>query len=511
MLRDVLDPSLRRPLVRRSPLSVRRLSLLALLAALVAAMSGCRNSDQLATDALTACRLRGIDREVRCGSVRVPENPDAPNGPAIEIRFAVVPAVARNKEADSVLVLAGGPGQAATRIAGQVMPLFAKLNARRDIVFIDQRGTGGSNALECPVDDSSLAESVEPARQIERLQQCLRTLKSDLAQYATWIAVRDFDAVRTKLLVPRFNLWGASYGTRAALEYLRQFPDRVRTVVLDGVAPPDMVLPASFALDAEAALDRLIDVCRRDSACNARYPDLAARIEALLVRAKAGFEATVRHPLTGVQETLKIDRGLLSALLRTPLYVPQLSALLPYALAEAGRGNFDPLLAMTLALSGGVSEDFAYGMHLAVVCAEDQPLMTPALQARARASRFGGSMVDFYAGVCEAVPIRPVPSGFVAVNPAPVPVLVLSGGLDPATPPRHGAAVAAKLGNARHLVAPNLSHGVSGQACVPELITRFIRSAAFDGIDDECLKRLRPARFFEPIAALAPRTASAPR
>ncbi|MGH6622539.1 MAG: alpha/beta fold hydrolase [Burkholderiaceae bacterium] len=494
----------------RSPVSLTAL-LAALMAALMASISGCRNSDQLATDGLSACRLRGIDREVRCGSVRVPENPDAPDGPAIEVRFAVVPAVARNKEADSVLVLAGGPGQAATRIAGQVMPLFAKLNARRDIVFIDQRGTGGSNALECPVDETSLAESVEPARQIERLQRCLKNLKSDLAQYATWIAVRDFDAVRAKLNVSHFNLWGASYGTRAALEYLRQFPDRVRTVVLDGVAPPDMVLPASFAVDAEAALDRMIAVCQQDSACNRRHPDLALRINALLTRADAGFEITVQHPLTGAQETLRIDRGLLASLLRTPLYVPQLSALLPYALAEAGRGDFNPLVAMTVALSGAVSENFAFGMHLAVVCAEDQPLMTPALQNQARASRFGRSMVDLYAGACEAIPIRPVPPGFAAVGPTAVPVLILSGGLDPATPPRHGAAVAAKLGNARHLVAPNLAHGVSGQACVPDLITRFIRNAAFDGIDDECLRRLPAPRFFEPIVAPASHSTGAPK
>lgn len=474
-------------------------------------LAGCRNANEIAAADLTACRLKGVEREVRCGSVRMPENPDLPQGRSIDIQFAVVPAVARNKEPDPVFVLAGGPGQAATRIAGQVMPLFGRLNARRDIVFVDQRGTGGSNPLDCPIDEATLAESVEPSRQAERLRACLKSHASDLAQFPTWIAVRDLDAVRAKLGAPQLNLWGASYGTRAALDYLRQFPDRVRTVVLDGVAPPDMALPASFALDAGAALDRLIEACRNEARCHSRHPDLATSIDAMLKRADAGFDTTVRHPLTGETEVLRIDRALLAALLRTPLYVPQLGAMLPFALAEAGRGDFDPLFALTLALSGGISENFAYGMHLAVICAEDQPLVTDSLRNRARASRLGPVFVDLYAEVCEAVPIRPLPEAFRTVAPSTVPVLILSGGVDPATPPRHGEAVAAALGNARHLIAPALGHGVSGQACAPELITRFIRTASFDRIEGECLQKLPPASFFVPIEAAATRRAGASR
>src|SRR4030095_13394287 len=174
---------------------------------------------------LEACRLKGIEREARCGTLSLPENPDAPEGTKIRLRYAVVPAVARQKAPDPIFVLAGGPGQAATRAAAGILPLFRQLNATRDIVFVDQRGTGGSNALECerPPANAPLAQSFDLARTRARLADCLRRQRADLAQYATWIATRDVDAVRAALGAQQVNLWGGSYGTRAALEYLRQF------------------------------------------------------------------------------------------------------------------------------------------------------------------------------------------------------------------------------------------------------------------------------------------------
>ncbi|HZA95508.1 MAG TPA: alpha/beta fold hydrolase, partial [Burkholderiaceae bacterium] len=243
--------------------------------------------------ALDACRIPGIDREVKCGVVRMPEDPDSPSSRTIEVRFAVVPAVARNKQPDPVFVIAGGPGQAATKVARQAMPVLAELNARRDLVFIDQRGTGRSNALECEVDEGSVLSALEPEQQLSRLGPCLKALPADLRQYATWIAVRDFEAIRAQLGAEKVNLWGASYGTRVALEYMRQYPERVRTVVLDGVAPPDMSLPVSFALDAEAALKSLAAGCARDERCRMRYPDFDQTISALLKRAESGIDLRV--------------------------------------------------------------------------------------------------------------------------------------------------------------------------------------------------------------------------
>jgi pimeloyl-ACP methyl ester carboxylesterase len=477
---------------------------LVLIAALAAAalLAACRPGGGARADGLEPCRLPGIEREILCGSVAVPEDPDQPAGRRIEVRFAVVPAVARNKQPDPVFVLAGGPGQAATRVIGLTLPFLAELNARRDLVYVDQRGTGGSSPLDCPDDDASLAATLDPAQQLDQLRRCLRELKSDTRQFGTWIAVGDLEAVRMKLGADRINLWGGSYGTRVALEFLRQFPQQVRSIVLDGVAPPDMALPAAFSLDADAALSALTAACRDDSRCRARYPDFAERIAALLARAEAGFDIEVADPLSGRRQTLRVDRTLVASLLRVPLYVPTLAAGLPYALAAAGGGQYDALVALTAAVAGRVGENFALGMHFAVICAEDLPRITPELSARAAQSRFGTAFVDLYTQACASVATRPVPAAFYTVPRSDVPVLVLSGGLDPATPPRHGAAVAAALGNARHIVAPALGHGVSGQACAPRLITRFVRERDHINLDAGCLEQLPTATFFEPIESV---------
>jgi len=485
-------------------MSLARLTPYVLLCAI--ALASCRSSTTEEAK-LEACRIPGIEREIVCGVVRMPENPDSPSSRSIEVRYAVVPAVARNKQPDPIFVFAGGPGQAATRVARQVMPVLAELNARRDLVFIDQRGTGRSNALECDVDESSLASALEPAHQIARLGPCLKALPADLRQYATWIAVRDFEAIRTQLGAERINLWGTSYGTRAALEYMRQYPTHVRTAVLDGVAPPDMALPVSFAFDADAALKALGEACARDAPCRTRYPDFDERISALLKRAESGIDIRVPHPLTGATESIRLDRKMLASLLRVPLYVPQLSSVLPYALAEAGRGDFTALIALSAALSGGIRENFAVGMHFAVICAEDVPRIEALAAAQASATRFGAAFADVYRQACAIVPSRPVPPEFYSVPAAKVPVLIFSGGLDPATPPRHGDAVAQRLGNAKHVVAPNLGHGISAQGCAPMLVARFVRDASFERIDGECLARIPAPNFFVAIdPAAAPKT-----
>jgi pimeloyl-ACP methyl ester carboxylesterase len=492
------------------PTILRRLLVGAVAAATLAA---CRPGGGDAVAQLEGCRIPGVDREVRCGTVSMPENPDQPQGKTIEIRFAVVPAVARNKQPDPVFVLAGGPGQAATRTGRQMLAVLNEVNSRRDIVFIDQRGTGGSHPLECKVEETSISATFEQSQQIERLGACLKELRGDLRQYATWIAVRDFDAVRARLGAEQVNLWGGSYGTRAALEYMRQYPQRVRSAVLDGVAPPDMVLPVSFALDADAALSALVEACARDERCQQRHPGMAKRIDDLLARADRGIDARVPHPLTGLPEPIRIDRRVLSSLLRVPLYSPQLSSLLPHALAQATDGDFTPLVALSAAVASGVNENFAAGMHFAVVCAEDMPRVDAAQRAQVAAARFGKAFLDVYERACAGVPSRPVPPAFYEIPASRTPTLVLSGGLDPATPPRHGARVAQRLGNARHIVSPYLGHIVSTSGCAPTQLARFIRDAGFDKVDDACLTRLPAATFFEPVEpahAAAPAPAKEP-
>lgn len=458
--------------------------------------------------ALEPCRLKGIERAVLCGQVQVPENPDTAQGRQITIHFAVVPAVAKNKAPDPLFVFAGGPGQAATKVADKLQPALAQLNARRDLVFVDQRGTGRSNALQCdrPRRVLTVSESIDQVRAISELQACIKTLDADLAQYATWIAMRDIDRVRAALGAEKINLWGGSYGTRAALEYLRQYPQHVRSVVLDGVAPAAMALPASFAIDSDIALKRMAETCAREARCKAHFPTLTSDIDAVLAAANKGTKVELVHPITGEDEMVTLDRTVLGGMLRSPLYVPQLAALLPHALSRAGQGDYAALLSLYAALSSSLENNMAEVMHFAVICAEDMGRVTPELLAANRKTRFGTSFYELYESACRHIPTRPVPAAFYEPPSASVPVLILSGGADPATPPRHGETVAKSLPNAMHIVAPNLGHGVTVHGCAPELISRFVRAGGFTDdkgkpLDGACLQRIPPPYAYRPPGA----------
>ena len=280
------------------------------------------------------CRVDGLAHEVLCGSVARALDPARPDGPQIEVHYVVVPALARRKLPDPVFLLAGGPGQSAISLAPQVMGVFARLNNRRDIVFVDQRGTGRSAPLDCDEPrEAALAESADPQAQLRRLAACReRLLKlpyvrsaTDLGFFTTTLAMQDLDAVRQAIGAERINLVGASYGTRAGLEYQRQFPGAVRRSVLDGVAPPDMVLPASAAIDAQAALDALFAACSAEAACAREWPLLRQAWDGLL--ASLPRAVSVPDPLTGRVESFTMTRELLLGAVRAPLYVPTLAAL----------------------------------------------------------------------------------------------------------------------------------------------------------------------------------------
>ena len=320
------------------------------------AAGGARAAEAL-PGGLSECHISGFRNGVLCGSVKRPLDPEHAERGSLEIHYVVVPALARRKLPDPVFFLAGGPGQSAIDLAPQVMALFGRLNNRRDIVFVDQRGTGRSAPLACKdPEDETLAEQAELERQQRLIMECKAALlkqpylkaESDLGFFTTWIAVQDLDAVRRQLGAERIDLIGGSYGTRVALEMLRQFPQTVRRTVIDGVAPADMALPASFSTDNQAAFDRLAEACAAEPACAKAHPDLRARFAALLQGLPRQVKA--QHPLTGAEEQFTLTRELVLGAVRGALYSPALAAALPEAIEAAsarrlrrpGRPERDP-------------------------------------------------------------------------------------------------------------------------------------------------------------------------
>ncbi len=457
-----------------------------------------------AAPALTPCRLDGIEHEARCGTLERPLDPAAPQGARITLHYAVLPALARNKQPDPVFFLAGGPGQSAIEMAGPVAGMLSRFLNRRDVVLIDQRGTGRSAPLLCDddADQAPLARQFEPDAQRRRLAECRRLLQAlphgDLRQYTTAIAAGDVEAVRRALGVARINLVGVSYGTRLALEVLRQSPRRVRRVVLDGVAPPDMVLPVAFASDQQRAVEAVFSGCEQDADCNRRHPDLRKRWATL--RNSLPRDWPVAHPATGVVERQRVTPEVLDAVLRGPLYLPALAAALPQAMDQATRGRLEPLAGLAHAAGGRRGVGVAMGLHFSVVCAEDAPRLPPAAPRE-------DPLVRRYRDACADWPRGSVPPAFYQVGPSAAPVLLLSGGLDPATPPRHGDRMAAALGaKARHVVVPQAGHGVAMLPCMRDVLYRFIdtpdEAAALAAVraDAGCAVQLPRPRPYQPPA-----------
>ena len=495
------------------PRRPRMLAVVAAAAAFLALASSSAPAADTTPGALRECHIAGFRNGVLCGSVQRPLDPANSGRGSIEIHYVVVPALARRKLPDPVFFLAGGPGQSAITLAPQVMALFSRLNNRRDIVFVDQRGTGKSAPLTCKdPEDETLAEQAEAERQLRLIAQCKAALlkqpwlktESDLGFFTTTIAVQDLDAVRRRLGAARVDLIGGSYGTRVALEMLRQFPQTVRRTVIDGVAPADMALPASFSTDNQAAFDRLVESCVAEPACAKAHPDLRARFTSLL----AGLPRQVKaqHPLTGVEEQFTLTRELVLDAVRGTLYAPALAAALPEAIEAASRGDYAGLVGLSATLGSGKAMRLATGMHLSVVCAEDLPRL--AATADKPGSDFGSVFAGRYEKLCSAWPRGAVPAAFYSLPASPSATLVLSGGLDPVTPPRHGERVAKALGAlARHVVVANAGHGVMAIGCMRDVVFRFV-DAASDAdalaVDAGCAAKVpRPPAFVSLRSALA--------
>ena len=507
-----------------------------------------------AEPATQPCRLPGVRVEVRCGSVQRALDPARPDGPRIEVHFAVVPALSRQPLPDPVFFLAGGPGQSAIALAPTVLAMLERLRARRDVVLVDQRGTGRSAPLLCPDDASTRSFAAwDVAAQRQSMAACRQALQklafiaepTDLAFFTTPLAMQDLDAVRQRLGADQINVVGVSYGTRAALDYQRQFGAHVRRSVLDGVAPPDMALPASAALDSQRALDALWADCAAEPACKQAFPSLRSDWQKLLQSLPR--RVTVADPLSGKPQATVLSRAALLGVVRSALYVPTLASALPQAVHDAARGRLEGLAGLGSALQAPGASPMAMGMHLSVLCAEDMPLLIAPARPLARNGEgnrerygngqgnrerygngngngargvapqsehaqgpdFGDEAQHWYRSLCADWPATPVPADFYRIAPAERPVLLLSGGLDPATPPRHADRAAQALGaKALHVVAPKAGHGLLSTACGQDMLYRFIAAPDEAGalaIDTRCAQQLpRPLFYRSPAPTPTP-------
>jgi pimeloyl-ACP methyl ester carboxylesterase len=434
-----------------------------------------------------------------CGTVTVFEDREARSGRRIDLRVVVLPAAGSDAASDPVFFLSGGPGQGSASLAGYFAATYRGLRTRRDLVLVDQRGTGGSNRLDCVYYDGrdELRRLLGEPFPIEEVRRCRERLErvADLRMYTTPIAADDLDEVRAALGYERINLHGTSYGTRAALAYMRQHPERVRAVVLAGPSPTGARIPSSFAQDSERALERLFADCAADAGCSAAYPALASRFARLLARLEKDPPALRLAPRRGSpEETVTLERGPFAALFRWLLYSTRDQAVVPWIVHRAAAGDFMPFARAALDQARGTADQIAEGMYLSVTCAEDLPFIDAADAARAAAGTFlADYRVRQQKRACEAWPRGRVPDGFGDPVRSTAPALILSGELDPVTPPFWGEEVARTLPNARHVRVPNTAHNLA-HPCLARMAGAFLEAGTAKALPTSCVNAIeRPA------------------
>lgn len=463
---------------------------------------------------LTDCRIDAgtpiPTMKAQCGVLEIPENRDNPDGKSIDLHVALVPALNVEPLPDPLVVIAGGPGQSSIDFYLAFRHAFRLVQRDRPILLVDQRGTGRSNLLSCPVpDDITEIEAFEPEQVRETTAACLDALDGDPRYYTTSVAVRDLDAVRAALGFEALNVYGASYGTRVALHYARRYPAQTRTVILDGVVPADLVLGPAIATDAQRTLDSLFAGCAENAACRDAFGDLESRFAELRARlAAAPVTVTVSHPRTGEPVERTLSDMSLAGVVRLLSYAPATHALLPLVISEAHSGRYGPLAAQVIMVEEGFEDALAMGMHNAVMCTEDAPLFDRAGVDDAELARsyLGARQLEYLATMCSVWPAGVIDENFKQPVTTDIPVLLLSGELDPVTPPAYAERAKASLSNAVHIVAPGQGHGVAGTGCIPRLFEEFVSAAAADSVEaePECVQRLDGMAVFLSPAGPAP-------
>ena len=424
-----------------------------------------------------------------CAPFQVPENWDAPDaGRRIDLRLALIASDAEVAAADLVVLLAGGPGQSAIDSWPQVAGAFAPLRRHRHVLLLDQRGTGGSNALTCAREQSELEQGFDLENVRAQTRDCLGKVSAhaDPRHYTTGMALRDLEALRQALGAPRFDLVGVSYGTRVAQQYLKTYPQGVRSIVLDSAVPNDQVLGSEFAINLDASLRAQFALCAQAPACAKAFDDPWASLLALRDTLQARpQEVTYRDPFDHARKSAHLDGYTLAMLARMYAYTPETAALLPLSVAQARKGDYAPLVGQVQMLLRDLESLGENAMQLSVICSEDADRLLPRPQDAG--TLLGAGMVEAFRAQCAIWPHGTRSADFSAAASGDTPVLLLAGEFDPVTPPRYAEAIAKTLPNARVLVASGQGHSVMGRGCLPRLVADFVDTLDLKQLDAGCI------------------------
>jgi pimeloyl-ACP methyl ester carboxylesterase len=435
---------------------------------------------------LRPCTLRP-SVEARCGTFTVPENRAVKGGRTIALRVAVIPARDGGTRRDPIVVLAGGPGGSAVESAFGMLQLFSSVNGARDILLVDQRGTGRSNALECPVPKKPLPATAAAIRAY--VEACLGRFRADPARYTTVPAMEDLAEVIRALGYEKVNVYGGSYGATAAQYLLAQHPELVRTAIFDGGTLLDIPIFERWGPNGERALRSVLARCAATPRCVRAYPRV--RREAFEMMA-----ALRKRPVRalGVVIGPAEAAGTLQALTRSP----EGAARIPWVAHRAVEGDWAPLV-LSMDEQGAGGAETRRLMYWSIVCNEPWARWSP---ARTRAASRGTYLAERttldaqrVAAVCSVWPKAPQPAWSDARVRSDVPVLLIVGGNDPQDPLANVRGARQAMPASRTVVVPHAGHGALQLGCLPEVAQRFVERGTAVGLDTRCVGRYTPPPF----------------
>lgn len=427
--------------------------------------------------ALRPCRVPGVEEPLRCGELLVPENPAQPEGRRIALNIVVIPALKPVPGEAPLFDLAGGPGLAASEGAAFYVQFAAAHRQGRDVVLVDQRGTGRSSPLRCP--ELELAGALEPMYPLDAVRRCRRTLArhADLSQYHTMNSVADLDAVRAALGHERIDLVGVSYGTRLAQAYIGKHPQRVRAAVLFGAVPADATMPLWHARFAQDTLDQLIGDCAQDADCARSYPQLRQQWDRVL--ASSAFDGPAREAF------------------RTLLLAPEGQRGVPSLIAAMADGD----LAAFRSRFGDSDGSIADGLYLSLACAEDTHAIGASERLSATKETFLGTYrIDQQVAACKEWDVPPVALTYGSAR-HDVPLLAIVGDRDYVTPVAWARKVVAGSSAGRLVVIPKMGHmpmGMTGAECLDAILLDFFARPGAAELDTACIDTMHPPPFVVP-------------
>jgi len=477
---------------------------LALCTAAVLAPRGASAADLV----LDRCRLASDPFPAvfaRCGKLAVPEDPSAPDGRTIEVFVARVASLSSSPRPDPLVLIAGGPGESTVDMYLQLRGAFEQVRRERDVILVDQRGTGRSaGGFSCGVPEDLSLDATGTEQLGSYIDRCLTELTRDPRFYTTSVAVQDLERVRAALGLEQWNVYGVSYGTRVAQHYLRRFPAHTRAVVLDGVVPPALPLGPDIAREAQRALEQIFARCAEDDGCHAHFANLPTEFRELLARLDAAPvsvpgarppESAPDAPAASGSASGKFTVQELRALVRFLSYNAATVALLPALLHEAHAGDYAPLANQMTTTLRRLPESLSFAMSNSVMCTEDVPFAPAGARDGLAETYLGTRIVDAQSAICARWPKGAIDADFKTPVVSDRPVLLLSGSNDPITPPEYAARVAATLAHATQLVGRDQGHGLVGVGCVPRLLRTFLESPD-KPLDSACLAAEVPTPFF---------------